>query len=323
MVHEFELDGENRIFEMRMAPMKYLFNGKKTVAAVGIDITDQIKSKRLLKLTYELRRRSDFLNDIITGNIVVDKNALANAKEFGIDLTAPLFCCILVVEKSTALIPETGSSDADTHSLKNNIVDLLATNPDYLVWDCREGIAILCQAENIDNNSEDSVTFASCLKEKIRSIYPALKIMIGISNRRAGLDSVAHCYRQARIAVVAARCQDKTNETILHFCKLGVFQLLADLGGQKQAVEFVRDKLGKLIDYDNKKGMSLMATLEELLQSPSLKEAASKMFLHYKTVVFRKKRIEEILGVSLEHFETRVTLSTAIKLLKLGSINDF
>jgi len=49
-----------------------------------------------------------------------------------------------------------------------------------------------------------------------------------------------------------------------------------------------------------------------------LKEAAAKLFVHLKTIDFRKKRIEKILGVSLDHVETRMTLALAVRLLKLG-----
>jgi DNA-binding PucR family transcriptional regulator len=47
------------------------------------------------------------------------------------------------------------------------------------------------------------------------------------------------------------------------------------------------------------------------------KEAAERSFVHHKTILLRKNRIEEILGVSIDDVKTRLTLSTAMKILRL------
>ena len=60
-----------------------------------------------------------------------------------------------------------------------------------------------------------------------------------------------------------------------------------------------------------------MATLEEILTAPNLKEAAERSFVHHKTMLARKNKIESILEVSIDDVETRLTLSTAMKILRL------
>lgn len=82
----------------------------------------------------------------------------------------------------------------------------------------------------------------------------------------------------------------------------------------------MEDNIGKIIEYDQEKGTDLLNTLEEFLQNSSLRETAEKMFLHPKSIVFRKQRIEKILGISIESFEMRITLAVAIKLYKLSKI---
>ena len=80
---------------------------------------------------------------------------------------------------------------------------------------------------------------------------------------------------------------------------------------------FVERSLGKLIRQDTAKGTQLVSTLEEILSASNLKEAAERSFVHHKTILARKNRIETILGVSIDDVETRLTLSTAMKILRL------
>ena len=88
---------------------------------------------------------------------------------------------------------------------------------------------------------------------------------------------------------------------------------------QERAHEFIETTIGKLIRYDYDKGTNYLSTLEVILQCSNLKEAAQLLFLHHNTVVFRKRRIEEILDRSIHEFDTKVMLAMAIKLYKLNS----
>jgi PAS domain S-box-containing protein len=319
-IHEVEVGEEKRFFEGRTAPMSYLANGKKTVAAVVIDVTERWKVQRMLEFAYEMRRKSDFLNDIITGNIKVDERAIATAKILGINFSVPLFCCLLTVNQLAELTAETVGDTTNIQMLINNIIELLSHDSSYLVWDCREGIGVLCQTKDIDDEWENSMRFAFGLQEKIMRYSLDLTVRIGVSNMHVGTHSINSGYQQAWSAVVALQCQSECSRIVNHFRDIGITQLLASMGGTEQATEFIYEKLGKLIDYDHKKGTDLILTLEKILQSNNMKEAAEKMYIHHKTIVFRKQRIEEILGTSINEFETKLALSAAVKLYKLSNI---
>jgi len=40
--------------------------------------------------------------------------------------------------------------------------------------------------------------------------------------------------------------------------------------------------------------------------------------IHYKTLMYRKQRLEEILGISLDSFISRMAVATAVTLMKLN-----
>jgi DNA-binding PucR family transcriptional regulator len=80
---------------------------------------------------------------------------------------------------------------------------------------------------------------------------------------------------------------------------------------------FLERTLGKLLNYENKKKMEFLHTLEVILLSDNLKEAADRLEIHYQTLMFRKKRLEKILGLSFDDFSARMAILTAIYLFKL------
>jgi PAS domain S-box-containing protein len=321
-IYEIEIDGEQRFFEGRTAPMSFTVNGKRMVAAVALNVTERRKTERMLEFAYELRRKSDFLNNIINGNTKVDGRMIATVKTFGIDFSLPLSCCLLTVDKLVQAAAESGEATADIQML-DQIIELLSRDSDYLVWDCRDRIGVLCQTKDMDCDWKRSRQFALQLQSKITNYDPGLAIKIGVSNSHIGPDSISEAYRQAWSALVAARCRNDADQIISHFYEIGIAQLLVELGGKKSTNVFINEKLGKIFEYDRKKGTNLFDTLEEVLQSSSLREAAQKMFIHYKTMAFRKQRIETILGVSIDDFETKLSLAAAVKLYRLSGSKDY
>ena len=48
-----------------------------------------------------------------------------------------------------------------------------------------------------------------------------------------------------------------------------------------------------------------------------MKAAAEQLLIHYQTLLFRKQRIEKFLGGSFDDFAAKMSLLTALNLLKL------
>ena len=62
----------------------------------------------------------------------------------------------------------------------------------------------------------------------------------------------------------------------------------------------------------------LVETLAAILGGQSLRSVADELFIHTKTLLFRKHRIEEILGESLEDPAVRLNLALALQLHRLN-----
>ena len=81
------------------------------------------------------------------------------------------------------------------------------------------------------------------------------------------------------------------------------------------AETMVRDLLGPLIDYDARHHGDLVRTVEVLAACGwSASRAARRLFLLRNSVLYRRARIEEILGCSLEDPDRRLLLTVAVRL---------
>ena len=317
MIRELDLGSVKRFFEGRTAPMSYRVNEKRTAAIVVSDITERLQVDQMLKFTYELQRKSDFINDILNGNVTINDTLITMDKDFSINLSLPLYCCLIRIEGAKE-IPK----QYHPQNRKNQIIYSITTNTDYIVWDNQDKIGVLCKAEDTDNAWEQSMKAASEIKEIISNFNPDIAVSIGISDVHSGSGSIEKSYQEAWNTLISAQCQDQNDGRIYHYRDMGLFQILASIYGKEYTSNFVQKMIGPLVEYDTKKGTDFLMTLEVVLQSNNLKDAANKLFIHQKTLVFRKQRIEKILGISLETFDTRLSIAAAIKLYKLNNINQ-
>ena len=313
---ELTFGQQQRVIERRLAPMSYLVNGKRTVAVVAVDITEQRKIEDMLQLTYELRRRSDFINDIIQGKKKEAKEIQRAAKGFGIDFDAAFFVMIIASDRFEVGDKQSVLEESHAiHKLKYRLIAKASSFLNLLMWDCQEGIGVMYHAEL--RNREFCKELAAQVRTKLQVNEADLVMYIGISEVQTGFTKFQQGYRQALNAAIAGRCETFAGERIVCYREAGIFQLLPGTLEKKVTAEFVERNIGAIIKYDQEKMTNFLATLEELLRKSSIREKANKLQLHPKTILFRQRRIEKLLQVNLNVDDTRMALGVAIRLKKL------
>lgn len=310
-----ELFGSQRIFDTRAALIDYKVAGKKVVAVVMTDITDQEQIRARLQASYEMRRRSDIFNDLLNGARCLDEDLTAYVRNLKLNFDRALFCCAI-----HAKCKEGKDTSEDLQGVKDAIVNTIHGIEGCTSFNCRGQIGIVCQAHYYSGGRQIS---RRKLAEEIYALvvreYQDVAVYIGIGEIQRGLKGFCKSFQQAWDAA-AACCQGLTfDKNIIYFRELGVFQLLFNKEGKERAADFTRLTIQKLIEYDSEKGTDYLDTLDVILHSANLKEAAETLFLHHNTVIFRKKRIEAILGCSLNDFETSLSLALAIKFYRMSA----
>ncbi len=318
-----EMEVKNKIItaEERVLPLRYTVNGKKAVGVVITDITGRRHMDRMLSLAYELQRRNDFINGIIFGNNAIDEAAIYLARKLGVDFSIPLLCFILRSEEYA----DTGMGNAESHErrkLKGSLIDLLESDSNYTVWDCRSDIGVLCQARNPPGRDAGEKDLACRLREKVHDFASKLKVIIGVGNIQTGPEGIRKSYQHAWSAVISAQYQDeaKKEDGIYYYKELGILKFLINYSEENYVDEFIEETIGKLIEYDQNRGTDLLITLEAIVQTFTLQAAAEKAFLHPKTIYYRKQRIQKILECSLDTIDMRLAMAMAIKLYKIKKI---
>lgn len=140
-------------------------------------------------------------------------------------------------------------------------------------------------------------------------------ITVGVGPEAQRLEDVAGAVERARRALDVGRRLDP--HAFAHDDReVGALAVLAEHPVEARA--YSERHLRPLLE-DDRRGRGLIATLEAVLMSRSLAEAASALGVHRHTVVYRLGRIRELLGVDLDDAVVRHRLWLALLLHSLST----
>jgi hypothetical protein len=105
--------------------------------------------------------------------------------------------------------------------------------------------------------------------------------------------------------------QENNEQYVSDVGSLGLHSLLADPELSENLTSFANDLLEPLLAYDSDKNSRLTETLALALTVRSTEEVANRLHVHPKTVRYRIRRAEEILGKDLNSPTDRTALSMA------------
>ncbi len=137
---------------------------------------------------------------------------------------------------------------------------------------------------------------------------------IGVGGHCQVVADLPHSYDEAvRALTVRRRSQDPYGST--GFEELGLCRMMGTGEGEREADRFVREWLGRLLDYDSHHHTELVTTLSRYLESGCSYDATSEtLLIHRSTVRYRLQRIREITGHDLSDVETRLNLHVATRI---------
>jgi PAS domain S-box-containing protein len=279
------------------------------------DLTFKRETADLLQRTYARQRRNDFFNVLATTQKKIDKDIYAQGQLLGIPLKSSFSMLFLSITQWTDPF-ETDNPDRETglQIFIDKIIDQLSQKPQLYAWDSRTGIGILhLMPPDYSCDIKFEKQLAENLQHQMSNDFPEGNFVIGIAEFWPQMEHFAERFKEARIsALIGERLHP--SQSIHHYLEIGAFPLLSKLTDDEESRRFLGRTLGKILEYDATNGTSLFETLEKIVAYDNLRKVAGEMFLHYKTIIFRKQSIEKILGVSLDTFEGRTLVGTAMAL---------
>ncbi len=134
-------------------------------------------------------------------------------------------------------------------------------------------------------------------------------IILGISNVFSSLKEFSLCYKRSRFALASAVFW---NIPLVNFEELGIFQILFSSSDPEMLKDICQKKLGKLEAYDSAHETDYLTTLRIFLLSDcNLLETSDRLHTHRNTVIYRMKKIKELLGSEINDSKVKFDLLMA------------
>ncbi|WP_017906772.1 PucR family transcriptional regulator [Pseudomonas asplenii] len=139
-----------------------------------------------------------------------------------------------------------------------------------------------------------------------------LSLFMGLASRVEDCGHYRQALSEARQALDVAESL-RPASGLCDFSELGVLRLLQGIGDRSLIDDFVRQTLGPLIDTGRKQPLTLLSTLDALLQeNANTFKAASRLKIHRNTLAQRIQRIEQQSGQSLDDPLFRMNAAVAL-----------
>jgi sugar diacid utilization regulator/putative methionine-R-sulfoxide reductase with GAF domain len=274
------------------------------------------------------RVRSDFLWDLLDGNLSDDSEALVRARYLGYTLPARLRVMLVTIAGIDEWARDSGASaDAVDRRRESLVRAAMAVAGEAApgAFAARRG-SLLALVLPASPETGEARTLAETVLEGLRAANPDLELSAGISACRALTADLNPAYLQAEHALSAISMLGSGGRRVVVFDDLGVLRFLLAPADRGELVDFARKVLGPVMDYDRDHHADLVRTVEVYLACDcNLQRAGEQLYVHPKTVRYRLDRVEELAGISLasqrDRFEAQLatTMIRALSLVEDGS----
>ncbi|MET8163334.1 helix-turn-helix domain-containing protein [Streptomyces sp. NPDC005329] len=243
----------------------------------------------------ELRLRRQLIDDLLEGTD--ETSAYARAEAVGHDLQRTQY--VVVVHW-----PGNAPDDTFVRAVEHT-TDTMATRP--MITRRGDRVVLLTEAR-----PDDDAMHAALARE-----LGTPDGAIGVSTRCDSPGGVPRCYQEA-LRALEVRQNSRQRSGTTFFDELGLYRILGPGNDRRELEGFVREWLGRLIDYDAEHGTELVETLSRYFDcGGNYDDAAAALTVHRSTLRYRLQRIREISDRDLADVDTRLNLQVATRVWKI------
>ncbi|UIJ57565.1 helix-turn-helix domain-containing protein [Amycolatopsis acidiphila] len=239
----------------------------------------------------ELRVRRDLMDDLIAGTD--DESAYARAAVVGHDLHGRHHVVIVRWRHRRGV-------EAIAHAAER----VLGGWQRQILKSRHAGALVLLVDGEVDGPA---------LYEGMATLLGSRTGAIGVGGRCAAPADIPRSHAEA-LQALNIRLESASPDGATTFDQLGVYRILSTAENREEVESFVREWLGKLLDYDRKRGSELVLTLFQYLEcGGNYDQAAAALMIHRSTLRYRLARIRSIAALDLADVDTRLNLHVAAR----------
>ena len=228
-------------------------------------------------------------------------------------------CCLIPPDNAAKFTPLQLET---TEFVKQELLHLLPKSYIY----CNTNQIIYIHKEQDEESEYDFRKNLENIQQNIQNqlIQKEIEInfVIGIGKRVKGYSQLKESFEDSQTAIeyidmIRTVIGDK-DRSVVDSSKLGFFRMLAKPENKEQLWSCIPESLYKLYDYDTQKKGDLVDTLECFLNNnQSQKKTSKEMFVHYRTIMYRLRKIVEITGIDFSNPAEMLIVRNGLMLMRI------
>ena len=160
------------------------------------------------------------------------------------------------------------------------------------------------------------------VQEQLDQKDAEIDFLVGIGKKVIGYHDINESFVDAKRALdyinVIRKIVGDSKRSIVDCSKLGFFQVFAEIKDKKKLWSYIPESLQIVYEYDKKKKKELIDTLECFMNNnQSYKRTSTEMFVHYRTIIYRMKKIEEISGMDYDNVSEMLAVRNGLIILRI------
>ena len=239
-----------------------------------------------------------FLRDLLDGKVISSLSGSRSYDYINKDLSMPLYCLTIETARS--------SSTLSTVHIRSDIENLFPKAKTLLYNG--EIIAVI--------NKENAVPIQPNEIKELQNICSEHGLYAGLSNSFTDISQLKEYYKQALRAIELGASEDNSPQL---FCYDTYYlRHLSHIFSQKESIRtFCHPVMQKLLAYDKQHGSDLGETLYiYLIYERNLAAAAKALYIHRNTLVYRMKKIDQVVTVDYDSPAERQYIILSYELYK-------
>jgi len=268
----------------------------------------------------EERLRGEAAADLLSGTYASEEAIAARAARLGYDLAEPRDLLVLDVADVADVDRGEAAEAPSAHDRQRRYLDVVRERlavraPRSLAVLHGGSIVVLAGANRA--SELDLRELAHELQTAIGEIAGAGPVTIAIADRCGRPDDHAPAFRLARESIELMLKLGRGG-AVVATSELGPYGLLLRASSRDDLEAFARRTLRPLLEHDRGHGSDLLRTLRVYLEEDRVqRRAAARCFVHVNTIVYRVRRIEELLDADLADPTTVFDITLALRILDL------
>ena len=266
--------------------------------------------KRTSVIEVENRFRYDLLDMIVSGEKLDETAIREKTEQSGWNF----YGNFMVVIAETGGDIRDGSKDGAAYVLADYISNVPEIKITYYMRVRSSVLYIILQEEDAQRLKMAADELCRNLQSYARKNLSD-QVRIGLGGVADRMELIHRSYHEAQEAISIGKT---TGKNYTDFSRLGVMKILYNATNRQMLEEAVPESIRNLCRYDRENKSTLLKSLQVYFSvNCNASRAAERLFIHYKTMLYRLEKIKSVTGLNLEDSEERLEAEVGLKILAL------